>query len=206
MITQVVVDREDQAFQNPSKPVGPFLKEERAKRMEREKGWTIRQDPRGGYRRTVASPEPVKIIQSKMIQRLANVGHIVVALGGGGVPIRKSKGGDYDGVEAVVDKDLASALLAWQIKADVFLVLTDVPHAYRNFGQLFQEPLGEVTPRQVRRLIREGHFKAGSMLPKMQAALNYLAGRRGLAIITNPGNVQDALAGKVGTRIRHRPT
>ncbi len=204
MITQVIVDREDPAFRRPTKPIGPFLEQERAEAMAAEKGWVVREDAGRGWRRVVASPEPVRIIQTKMIQRLANVGHVVVALGGGGVPIYKSENGDYEGVEAVVDKDLASALLAWQIKADTFLILTRVPHASLRFGQPDEEPLRAVSPRELRRYIRDGHFAEGSMLPKVQAALNYLAGRRGRAVIARAEDLEDALAGRAGTTIRHR--
>ena len=206
MITQVIVDRKDAAFRRPTKPIGPFLEKERAEEMAREKGWVVREDAGRGWRRVVASPEPVKIIQTKMIRRLANVGHVVVALGGGGVPIFRGETDDYEGVEAVVDKDLASALLAWQIKADVFLILTKVPHASLRYGQPDQEPLREITPRELRRFIREGHFAEGSMLPKMQAALNYLAGRRGRAVIARAEDLEEALAGRAGTTIRHRST
>lgn len=203
MITQVIVDRDDPAFRSPTKPIGPFLDKERAEGLQREKGWDVMEDAGRGYRRVVASPRPERIIQSKMIQRLANVGHVVIALGGGGIPIRKSETDDYEGVEAVVDKDLASALLAWQIKADVLAIVTRVPHAYLNYGQLFATPIGQITPRELRRYIRQGHFAQGSMLPKMEAALDYLAGRRGLVVITDADHLVEALEGRAGTRIHH---
>lgn len=203
MITQVIVDRDDPAFDSPSKPIGPFFTRQRAEALQREKGWTMAEDAGRGYRRVVASPRPERIIQTKMIRRLAGVGHVVIALGGGGIPIRKSETGDYEGVEAVVDKDLASALLAWQIKADIFAMLTRVPHACLNFGKPNETPLGAVTPRMLRRYIRQGHFAPGSMLPKAQAALDYLGGRRGLALITRPEDLLSAMAGETGTRIHH---
>ena len=204
MITQVVVDRDDPAFGRPTKPIGPFFEQQVAEAMAKERGWEVRDDAGRGWRRVVPSPEPVKIIQTKMIQRLANVGHVVVALGGGGIPICRAENDDYEGVEAVVDKDLASALLAWQIKADAFIILTKVPHASLGFGGPDEEPLREVTPRELRRHIRDGHFAEGSMLPKMQAALNYLAGRRGRAIIARADDLAEALGGRAGTIVRHR--
>ena len=203
MITQVIVDRDDPAFQNPSKPIGPFFEKERAEVLRRERGWAMMEDAGRGYRRVVPSPRPEKIVQTKMIRRLATVGHVVVALGGGGIPIRKSETGDYEGVEAVVDKDLASALLAVEIKADVLLMLTKVPNAALHYGQPNETPLGEVTPKELRRHVRQGHFAPGSMLPKVEAALEYLSGRRGLAIITRVEDMMTALAGKAGTLVHH---
>ena len=203
MITQVIVGRDDPAFQNPTKPIGPFFEKDKADALQVERGWAMVEDAGRGYRRVVPSPKPERIIQSKMIRRLAVVGHVVIALGGGGIPIQRSESGDYVGVEAVIDKDLASALLASQIKADIFIMLTRVPHACLNYGRPDQRPIGEIQPRVLRRYMAQGHFHAGSMLPKVEAALNYLAGRRGLSIITRAEDLQDALAGRAGTRIRH---
>ncbi|MCZ6688649.1 MAG: carbamate kinase [Planctomycetota bacterium] len=203
MITQVIVGRDDPAFQNPTKPIGPFFEKDKADALQVERGWAMVEDAGRGYRRVVPSPKPERIIQSKMIRRLAVVGHVVIALGGGGIPIRRSESGDYVGVEAVIDKDLASALLASQIKADIFIILTRVPHASLNYGKPDERPIGEIQPRVLRRYIRQGHFQAGSMLPKVEAALNYLSGRRGLSIITRAEDLQEALAGRAGTRIRH---
>lgn len=200
MVTQVMVDENDPAFQEPNKPIGPFLNREEAERRHRDDGWIVREDAaKRGWRRLVPSPRPLKIIQRRMIREVATAGHIVVAGGGGGVPIKLSANGEYVGVEAVVDKDLTSAVLASDIGAELLIILTAVPQVYRNFGQPDQEPLGAVTLEEIERMYNEGHFPPGSMGPKIDAVLHFLkqGGRR--ALITDPSHLAAAMEGRAGS-------
>ncbi len=202
MITQVLVDKDDPAFSRPTKPVGPFYRREEFERILQEHpDWDMMEDAGRGYRRVVPSPEPKRIIQSHMIRALVYAGNVVVALGGGGIPMIKRQDGKYVGIEAVIDKDLSSALLATDIKADLFIILTGVDRVYLNYGKENQQPLNNLTYSQARRYLQEGHFPPGSMGPKISAVLYYLenGGRR--AIITNAENLESALEGKNGTHI-----
>ncbi len=202
IITQVLVDKDDPAFEAPTKPVGPFYTPEESARMLLEHpGWTMIEDAGRGYRRTVPSPEPKRIIQNHMIRALVYSGNVVIALGGGGIPMVKGREGKYVGIEAVIDKDLSSAVLATDIKADLFVILTGVAKVCLNYGKENQQPLGQLTYNQAGEYLREGHFPAGSMGPKVSAALHYLenGGRR--VIITNAESLENALAGKDGTHI-----
>jgi len=199
VVTQVVVDEDDPAFEHPTKPVGPFLSEEEARRREREWGWVVGEDAGRGWRRLVPSPEPQKVIQYKMIREAAARGHIVVAAGGGGIPVMRAETGDYVGVEAVIDKDRTSGQLAKGIGADLLIILTSVDGVYLNFGQAEQEPLGAVTLAQCAQFMKEGHFPEGSMGPKVAAIYDFLlhGGRHGL--ITSPEYLEAALEGEAGT-------
>ncbi len=201
VVSQVLVDPEDPAFKNPTKPVGPFLTEEEARKRQKALGWTIMEDAGRGWRRVVPSPKPIKIVQRHMIRDAAREGHIVIACGGGGIPIIKTKDGDYEGVEAVIDKDLTSAILANQTGAEIFIILTEVPQIYRDFRGPNQAPLGAVTSEQLRKLFGEGQFPAGSMGPKVEAVCNFVDSGGKRAIVTNPETLEAALLGSGGTHV-----
>jgi carbamate kinase len=199
MITQVLVERDDPAFQDPSKPIGPFLTKEQAEERRDRLGWKIIEDAGRGWRRLVASPRPVRVVQRFMIRDSARAGHIVVACGGGGIPIIRGKDNDYEGIEAVIDKDLTSSVLAAEIGAELLIILTDVPQVYVNYGKPDQRALGAVTLEEIEARQAEGHFARGSMGPKVEAIVGFLraGGKRGL--ITSPARLADALDGRAGT-------
>lgn len=202
MITQVLVDRDDPAFDNPTKPVGPFYSEAEAKGLAQKfDHWKMAEDSGRGYRRIVPSPMPQRIIQSRMIRSLVYAGNVVLALGGGGVPMTKDAEGRYVGVEAVIDKDLSSALLAAQVKADLFVILTGVERICLNYGAADEQPLDEITADQARQYLADGHFPPGSMGPKVTAALMYLEAGGREVVITDPEHLDLALDGQAGTRI-----
>lgn len=200
MITQVLVERDDPALRNPSKPIGPFLTRAEAEERRDRLGWKILEDAGRGWRRLVPSPRPVRVVQRSMIRDSARAGHIVVACGGGGVPIiRRQDDNDYEGIEAVIDKDLTSSVLAAEIGAELLIILTDVPQVYVHYGTPGQRPLGAVTLEEIERLQGEGHFARGSMGPKVEAIVSFLkaGGKRGL--ITSAAHLSDALDGRAGT-------
>ena len=199
VVTQVVVDEDDPAFAAPSKPIGPFLSQEEAERRRDELDWKIAEDAGRGWRRLVPSPAPRKVIQRQMIRDAVQKGHIVVACGGGGIPVKREGDGQYGGVEAVIDKDLTSAVLATDIGADLLVILTAVPQVYVGFDTPEQRALGAVTLEEIERLQGEGHFPSGSMGPKVEAVIRFLkaGGRR--ALITNPESLPKAIAGRAGT-------
>lgn len=199
VVTQVQVDSGDPAFSNPTKFVGPFLTEEQARERAEAFGWDIREDLARGWRRVVPSPRPIKVIQRHMVREAAASGHIVIAGGGGGIPIVKADDDDYVGIEAVIDKDLTSSVLATDVRADLLVILTAVDGVYVHFGTEHQLRLGAVTLSECREYIAQGHFPAGSMGPKVEAVLGFLerGGRRGL--ITSPDKLADALNGAAGT-------
>ncbi|MFO8072995.1 MAG: carbamate kinase [Polyangia bacterium] len=201
VITQVLVDPADSAFQRPTKPVGAFLEEAEARRRRDELGWKIVEDSGRGWRRVVPSPRPYKVIQRHMIRESAKAGHVVIAAGGGGIPVIKKEDASYEGVEAVIDKDLTSSILATQIEAEIFVILTEVPHVYRKYGTDEQRPIGAITSDELWQCYEEGEFPAGSMGPKVQAVCEFLdsGGRR--AIITSPATLADALDGRGGTHV-----
>lgn len=199
MITQVLVDESDPAFQRPSKPVGPFYTREEAERWAVALGWNVMEDAGRGWRRAVPSPKPRQVVQWRMIRDSALAGHIVVAAGGGGIPIVKDAQGDFQGVEAVIDKDLTSSILAASIGADLLLILTDVPNVYARYGQPDQQALGAVTMQEAAVLARGGHFAGGSMLPKIEAVLAFLECGGQRALITDPPSLAAALEGRAGT-------
>ncbi len=201
VVTQVLVDPKDKAFDNPTKPVGPALSKEEAERRRDELGWQIKEDKARGWRRVVPSPRPTKVIQRHMIRESAENGHIVIAAGGGGIPIMKKDTGDYEGVEAVIDKDLTSMILADQIGAEILIIMTEVPYVYTGFGTDNQRPLHAVTADELRELHSQGEFPAGSMGPKVEACIEFLEKGGKRAIITNPDTLIDSLAGRDGTHI-----
>ncbi len=201
VVTQVVVDQSDPAFQNPTKPIGPFYQEEQARALEQEKGYTMKEDSGRGWRRVVPSPKPKRIVEIGTIKTLWNT-TVSIACGGGGVPVMEREDGSLEGVAAVIDKDLAACRLAQEMEADMLMILTEVPAVAINFGKPDQTDLGEVTAAQLEQYAAQGQFGAGSMLPKVEAAVDFVRSPPGRkAIITSLDLGLDALAGKAGTRI-----
>ena len=207
VVTQVIVDKDDPAFKDPSKPIGPFYDADTAERMRRERGWNIIKDSSRGYRRVVPSPLPAKIQQSRIIESKLDSGEIVIAIGGGGIPVVREDDRSLTGVEAVIDKDYASVRLAIEIDADVVFILTAVEYVYRDFATPDQKELKELSLAEAKELLRDGHFGKGSMEPKIRAAIMFLEeadpdpSRELEVIITLPETAEKALAGETGTRI-----
>jgi carbamate kinase len=202
VVSQVLVDAEDAAFRAPSKPVGPFLSKEEAEKRRQALGWIISEDPAGrGWRRSVPSPKPVRVVQGRMIRESAEAGHIVIACGGGGVPVIERSGGGFQGVEAVVDKDLTSSILATQIGAEIFVILTEVPNIFQDFNTPEERPITAVTVEELLELQTAGAFPEGSMGPKVQAAIDFLERGGKRAVVTNPDNLLSALSGRGGTHV-----
>lgn len=199
VITQVLVDPQDPAFNTPTKPIGPFLTREVAEARRDELGWVITEDEARGWRRVVPSPHPQKIVQYRMIRDAAREGHIVIAGGGGGIPIVKDAANDYAGVEAVIDKDFTTGLLGTEVGAEFLIILCPVPNVYLDYNQPTQQALNAVTLEEIEQHIADGHFPDGSMGPKVEAIRRFLraGGKRGL--ITNPENLPDAMEGRAGT-------
>lgn len=203
IVTQTVVDQADPAFQHPTKPIGPFYSEEEAKKVQAERGYTVREDSGRGWRRVVPSPKPQEIVEAPVIKALVDAGVLVVSTGGGGIPVLRDASGQLSGVAAVIDKDFGAAKLADTLGADTLLILTSVDAAKVNFGQPTEQALGEVSVEELQQHIDAGQFAAGSMLPKTQAALSFVAGASGrTAIITSLEKTADAINGVAGTRIK----
>lgn len=200
IITQVVVDEADPAFFRPTKPIGPYYGEEEAQTLRREKGWVLVRQV-GGYRRAVPSPKPKRIIEKSVIRRLALEDVVVVAAGGGGVPVVEDAGGRLRGIDAVIDKDLTTSVLAAEIGAESIIILTDVEQVYLNFGQAGQKGLDCVPLREIRKFHGEGHFPPGSMGPKIEAAIRFLEAGGKRVVITLPERMGEALEGRAGTTI-----
>lgn len=202
LVTQVLVDENDVAFRNPTKPIGPFYTKEEADEMTKQHGFMMVEDAGRGYRRVVPSPDPLRIIELKSIKSLVDIGHIVITVGGGGIPVIKKEDGRLEGVSAVIDKDLASERLAEDIDADTLLILTSVEKVSLNFGKDNQVDLARITVADAEKYMEEGHFAPGSMLPKVQAAVRFAKSKEGRrAIIASLGNAKEALKGKTGTII-----
>ncbi|TEU13570.1 MAG: carbamate kinase [Anaerolineales bacterium] len=200
VVTQVLVDKDDPAFQNPSKPIGPFLDKEMALKRRDEEGWDVIEDAGRGWRRVVPSPIPRRIIERDAIKNLIDADFVVIAVGGGGIPVIEENG-KLRGTAAVIDKDYASSLLALAISVDLFLISTAVEKVALNFGQANQEWLDRMTLAEARQYLEEGHFAPGSMYPKIKAIVDYLERGGKEALVTNPENIERALAGETGTRI-----
>lgn len=201
LITRTVVSTDDADFKDPSKPIGPFYTEEEANKLAKEKGWAVGEDAGRGYRRLVASPQPLKIVEADAIKSLAESGSIVVAAGGGGIPVSESADG-YTGVEAVIDKDRSGYKLSEEVDADVFMILTDVENVFVNWGTPEQKALETCTVEEVEKYVAEGQFAKGSMGPKVEAALNFAKSRKGAtSIIGSLEKVDAALRGESGTII-----
>jgi len=200
LVTQVLVEPNDPAFEKPTKPIGPFLSEADAKARAAELGWQVREDAGRGWRRVVPSPRPRRVIQRATLRDTVREGHIVLAGGGGGIPIVKDAAtGEYVGVEAVIDKDLTSSVIARELEADLLVILTATDRVYTHFGSPEQEPLGAVTLQEIERLRDQGHFPAGSMGPKVDSVIEYLQGGGVRALITDPDHLSDAMDGRAGT-------
>ena len=202
VVTQIVVDERDPAFRRPTKPIGPFYSEERARLLAKEKGWTIVEDAGRGYRRVVPSPRPLEVIEIEAIRGLVDDGIIVIAGGGGGIPVSRQWDGALHGVEAVIDKDLASSLLARLLGCDTLVIVTGVDRVSVHFGKPEQRDLDVVTVEDLEKFQTEGHFPAGNMGPKVQAAIEFIRGGGQEVIITSPEKARDALEGTTGTRVR----
>ena len=199
VITQVLVDRNDPAFKNPTKPIGGFMEEADAKKRATELGWAVVEDSGRGWRRVVASPIPQEVVELESVETLIDAGVIVITVGGGGIPVI-NEGGEYKGTAAVIDKDYASSLLARNIKADLFLISTAVEKVALNYGKPDQKWLDTITLAEAKKYLSEGiHFAKGSMAPKMQAIIWFLEAGGKEAIITNPENIGRALKGETGT-------
>jgi len=201
VVTQVLVDRHDPAFQNPTKPIGSFMDEAEALRRRETEGWDVVEDAGRGWRRVVASPLPVRVVERDAVKNLIDAGFVVITVGGGGIPVVEDEEGNLRGVAAVIDKDYASSLLATSIGADLFLISTAVEKVALNYGKPNQKWLDRMTAEEARRYMAEGHFAPGSMKPKIQAILWFLERGGKEAIITNPENIERALAGETGTHI-----
>lgn len=201
LITQVVVDELDAAFQNPTKPVGLFYTKEEAEQIEKQTNYQFIDDAGRGYRRVVPSPKPISIVELNTVRQLTNQGSIVITIGGGGIPVVKTDH-SYKGIDAVIDKDKSSARLAIDLEADILLILTTVEQVSINYGSYNQTSLKEISANQAREYIIQQHFTEGSMLPKIEACLDFVDNNpRGIAIITSLDKVKDALEGKTGTKI-----
>ena len=202
VVTQVEVDPNDPAFDNPSKPIGSFMDSEQAQTRIEDDGWDCTEDSGRGWRRVVASPKPKRIVEIEIIRQLLDAGNVVIGVGGGGIPVVADDNGDLHGVAAVIDKDLASAMLANEVDADLLLISTAVEKCALNFGTPDEEWIDEFTLDEVKQYLEEGtHFAEGSMAPKMRAVVQYLEGGGKEALITNPENIERAVAGETGTRI-----
>ncbi len=198
-ITQVMVDREDPAFENPTKPIGPFYIKEEADLLAKANDWEFRQDPRKrGWRRVVASPKPIDVLNKKIIRDIAKRGNIVIAAGGGGVPVFEHKDKHLEAIEAVIDKDLASSLLAREIGADAFYIITDVPKVYVHFNTPKQKALDKVTVKEIMKYHDDGEFAAGSMAPKVLAGVEFVKNGGTEAVITSAEELEKE---NCGTRI-----
>jgi carbamate kinase len=203
LITQVVVDSADPAFQNPTKPIGPFYSRAVAEQKRSDLGWNIIEDAARGYRRVVPSPLPRDIVELDVIQRCIEQDIIVITVGGGGIPVVEHDGA-YRGVEAVIDKDRASSLLATKLNVQQFIISTDVENVCLNYKKPDQTTLHAITDFELNAHLQEGHFQEGSMRPKIEAALQFLHGGGETVIITNPEHIPAALDKKTGTIITHR--
>lgn len=200
LVTRVEVSKEDEMFKDPSKPIGAFYTEEEAKQLEEEKGWLMKEDSNRGWRRVVASPRPLKILEAETIKDLVAKGNIVIAGGGGGIPVVREEDGTYSGIEAVIDKDLSSCKIAEETEADIFMVLTDVDHVFVNYGKPDQKALEALTIEEMERYVEEGQFAKGSMGPKVEAALDF-ARTGGKSYICSLDRADVALKGESGTVI-----
>lgn len=202
VVTQVVVDADDPAFNNPTKPVGMFYDREQAHRIAQDKGYTFVEDAGRGYRRVVPSPVPVKIVELPVVKSLVSAGAVVITVGGGGIPVVEHSAGDYTGVAAVIDKDRASARLALDLGADMLVILTAVDKVAINYRQPSQRDLDRLTVDQAREYITQGHFAPGSMLPKVESCIDFVAqSQGGVALITSLDKAREALRGTTGTLI-----
>jgi carbamate kinase len=201
MLTHTVVDPDDAAFGAPTKPIGSFYEEAAARRLAEANGWVVAEDSGRGFRRLVASPQPVRIVEQDAIETLVAAGFLVVAAGGGGIPVVERPDGRLQGVEAVIDKDFASALLARAVGADLLCITTGVDRVAINFGRPDERALDVIDADEARRHLADGQFPAGSMGPKIEAALGFLEAGGDEVLITSPDRLAEALEGGTGTRV-----
>jgi carbamate kinase len=202
VITQTEVPADDPGFQRPSKPIGSYMDEAKAMERKEKDGWAVMEDAGRGWRRVVASPEPIRIVEEAAVKDLVAAGFVVITVGGGGIPVVRDGDGNLVGVAAVIDKDLASSLLAQVLNAELFMISTAVEKVALRFGQPDQEWIDSMTVSQARGYLAEGvHFAKGSMAPKIDAAVRYVEATGGTAVITDPANVERALNGETGTKI-----
>ncbi len=203
MVTQIVVDKNDPAFSNPTKPIGSFYTEEEAKKLMQESNDIYKEDAGRGWRKVVASPKPISIHEKETLNTLINSNHVVIAGGGGGIPIVYENDNSYHGISAVIDKDLAAAKIAELVNADLFVIMTAVDYVAINFGKPNQVNLDEITLEEAEKFINEGQFAAGSMLPKVKATIEFIKSNKndGKAIICSLEKALEALEGKIGTKI-----
>ncbi|NCB02026.1 MAG: carbamate kinase [Spirochaetia bacterium] len=201
VVTQVEVHPEDPSFKKPSKPIGSFMSEQDAAEHRKQDGWDVMEDAGRGYRRVVASPKPVSIVELETIRTLLNNDIIVIAAGGGGIPVVRHTDGSLEGKEAVIDKDLAAALLAKELKADMFVISTAVEKVSLHYGRPEQVDLSTITLEECQQYVDEGHFAPGSMLPKVQAMMDFVTSTGNVGLITNPENIYGALYDDKGTKI-----
>ena len=201
VVTQTIVDRNDPAFQNPTKPIGGFMDEAAAREKRENEGWTVVEDAGRGWRRVVASPIPTRIVEADGIRTLIDKGFVVVAVGGGGIPVVEDAEGNLSGAMAVIDKDFGTSILASSLQADLFIISTAVEKVAINFNTPEQKWLDQLTVEEAKAYIKQGHFAKGSMLPKIEAILKYMEKGGKKALITDPEHIREALAGKTGTWI-----
>jgi carbamate kinase len=201
LVTQVLVDHDDPDFHRPTKPIGPFLDEQTAHLKESEHGWQVIEDSGRGWRRVVPSPRPIQVLELGVIADLVNSGNVVIACGGGGLPVYLDDDGELKGVEAVVDKDYASSLVAQGLHASLFLISTSVEKIALHYNTPQQRWLDSMTATEARGYLAEGHFAAGSMGPKVEAIVEFVEATGGIGVVTNPENLSRALAGETGTRV-----
>ena len=204
IISQVIVDKDDPMFQNPTKFIGPCYPKYRADFLQQKRKWVMKYykgEDEKGWRRVVPSPRPIRIVEEEIIRHLVESGFIVVVGGGGGIPVSTSENGELKGIEAVIDKDYTASLIAQKVKADLFIILTAVDRVYLNYGKKEQKPLVKIKVDEAIRYLKEGHFPPGSMGPKIQAAIDFIQQGGNEVLITSAPRLKDALAEKSGTRI-----
>lgn len=201
VVTQVLVDNDDPAFANPTKPIGSFYTAEEAQKHQAESGWTLKEDAGRGWRRVVASPKPLRIVEEDTVRLLLEQDVVVIAVGGGGIPVRENEQGELEGCAAVIDKDLASCLLAKNLKADLFIISTGVDKVAVDFKKPTQRELDRLTVAEAKKYLAEGQFPAGSMGPKIEAAIDFIENGGKEVIITQPFLLEEAIAGKNGTHL-----
>ncbi len=201
IITQVVVNPDDPAFDNPTKPIGVFYSKEEAETLKQERGWSMIEDAGRGYRRVVPSPAPLEIIEKNIFHDILELGFVAIGAGGGGIPVTRDKQGVLQGVEAVIDKDKTSALLAREVEADYFVMLTEADFVYLNFNKPGQQKINQATASEMKSYLEEGHFLEGSMKPKVEAAIDFVQNGGKKSIIANLHNLLPAIKGQTGTQI-----
>ncbi len=201
VLTEVEVDPNDPGFKRPTKPIGPFFTRYRAEALERDLEWTMREDSGRGWRHVVPSPRPLRILNIEMISHMLEWANVVIAAGGGGVPVVRGRDGQWRGIEAVIDKDYASSLLASQLKAELYVILTGVSRVSLDFGKPSERALDRITLAEAERYLHDGQFPAGSMGPKIEAAVQFVRTSGGEVLITDVEHLRDALEGRDGTRI-----